>query len=113
MPVRYSPLLKKGDVEYDGLHFIFLPDVYQKLKKLFPEKDFEYEVKKAERWLTFNKPKKDITRFLCNWLNQAPMKKSAPVCETPISFGVRTANQPRSLGSSLGDVMRDIQSRRS
>ena len=67
---------KKDDIGFDGQHFTFKDGVYQNLKKIFAEKEFEDEVKKAERWLLFNPPKKDYRRYLCNWLNNSKTKSA-------------------------------------
>lgn len=66
----------KDDIGFDGSHFTFKEGVYQQLKKIFAEKEFDEEVKKAERWLLFNPPKKDYRRYLCNWLNNSKTKSA-------------------------------------
>ena len=67
---------KKGDITWDGRYFKFGKDVYQNLKKVFSDKEVEDEIKKAERWALYNPPKKDWTRFVCNWLNRAKGKQA-------------------------------------
>lgn len=68
-------LFKKDDITWDGRYFKFKPEVYQRLKKVFSDKDTEDEIKKAERWALYNPPKKNWTKFVCNWLNRANGKQ--------------------------------------
>lgn len=91
----------KGDIEWDGRYFRFKEGVYQNLKKVFSDKDVEDEIGKAERYLLYSPPKKNWTRFLCNWLNRANKKKNAPVNEMPQQYGARTANEPTDMKSTL------------
>ena len=63
-----------GDVDYINGKIVFAPGVEAQIKSKFPDKDVEKEILKAERWLLVNPPKKNYTRFLINWLNNAREK---------------------------------------
>lgn len=53
------------------------------MKKDFWGVDVDDAIKKAERWLLFNPPKKDYTKFLCNWFNRSYPKPAIALKDEP------------------------------
>lgn len=74
---------KKGDIAFDGRHFVFKPGIYASLKQNFWQTDVDHEIDKAERWLLYNPPKKDFTKYLCNWLNNGSPKHRIALKDEP------------------------------
>ena len=98
-PPKDKNKFKKDDVGYDGKNFTYKDGVYQRLKKVFFDKDFDFEINKAERWLLSHPDKKDYTRFLCNWLNRADMKKTSKYDPKPLQrAGVESAPKAVDFG---------------
>lgn len=101
------PRFEKKDFAYDGRHLTYKPGVWQALKRVFPDIDVEREFKLMERWLAFNSPKKNWTRFVCNWLLKARTTASVPNkpdIEMPVSTAPRKTRSnggPTSLGDAL------------
>ncbi len=60
-------------IKRDGTPYRIAPDALLKLKTDYPHIDVEGEIRKAANWLEANprNRKKDVWRFLINWLNRA------------------------------------------
>ena len=64
---------RNNDVKYVGEKFSLTAEFREQLEVKFPNVNIDSELLKMERWLAFNKPKKDYRRFIVNWLNRVPV----------------------------------------
>ncbi len=86
---------------------IVIPDgLREKYAAEFGRGLMDAQIPKMERWLSVNQPKKDVNRFIWNWLNRAATSPSQPrkyVNETPVQSGGRSGKV-----QSVGDVAKKV-----
>lgn len=96
---------KRDDITFNGKSFVFKEGIWKKLNELFHDKEVLHETQKAERWLQYNHPKKNYTKFLCNWLNRAKNRFSDEYGEARekenIPRSVVRQNEPKVIATLL------------
>lgn len=60
----------KDSIKFENEKLVIPNDILEKFKSEFSNELLQQEIPKMEKWLKFNKPKKDFKRFIFNWLNK-------------------------------------------
>ena len=66
----------KPTAQYKDSKLVVDPLFLAELGAVYEPASIQAELPKMERWLAFNKPKKDYRRFITNWLSNALDRKS-------------------------------------
>ena len=78
---------------------------------MFSDVDVDAEIRKMERWLSFNRPKKNWTAFVCKWLLRSKSKASVPNDPTVENPGRYREGVERKAPRPIANALIEVQSR--